>query len=238
MKTLGVIGGMGPMATVRFYERVTVMTEAHTDQEHLDIIIHSIPSTPDRTAFLQGLSGESPVPAVLGACRKLDADGVGCIAIPCVTMSCFIELLRDGVSTPVIDMVEETVSVLSHAGVSSAGIMATDGTICSGRFQDALMSAGIRPIIPSDAAQANIMHIIYNDVKNNRPVECGRFASAADDLFSQGAECVILGCTELSMARRDCTLGHGFIDTVDVLARSSIIMCGAKVRDEYNALIS
>lgn len=238
MDTLGVVGGMGPMATVRFYERVTELTSANTDQQHLDMIIYSIPSVPDRTAFLRGLSDASPLPPVAEACVKLEADGAGCIAIPCVTMSSFIDSLRDSVHIPVIDMVEETVSVLSSLGISSAGIMATDGTLCAGRFKNALESAGIKTIIPDETAQKIIMHIIYDDVKKNRPVETGLFRSAADGLFSRGAQCVILGCTELSVVNRECNTGKGFIDALDVLALTSIIKCGAVPVCGYADLIS
>lgn len=238
MKILGVVGGLGPMATAYFYELVTNMTDAQTDQQHLDMMIHSIPSTPDRTAFLLGKSKESPVPPVLDSCKKLQAMGAQLIAVPCVTMSCFISELRKEINIPLIDMVEETAVYLKSEGIKAAGIMATDGTLGFGRFQKALEKEGIVPVTPDDDAQKLIMHIIYQNVKAGRPVESELFEKAAASLFEKGAECVILGCTELSVVKRCGLAGKCAVDAMEILAKRSVELCGAPLRSEYKNLIS
>ena len=238
MKTLGVIGGLGPMATALFMQLITSMTKADCDQQHIEMIIRSIPSTPDRTAYLLGKSGESPLPSVLSAARKLEEDNVACIAIPCVTMSCFMDRLRAGLDVAVLDIVEETAEYLHSRGVKCAGIMATDGTIHFGHFQRALEQRGIRPVVPDADMQTHVQEVIYSRVKKNLPVDCGRFGTVADSLKANGAECVILGCTELSVVKRDNCISGGYIDALEVLAGCCVTECGAELLPQYNNLIN
>lgn len=229
MKTLGVIGGLGPMATALFLRLITAMTDAGCDQQHIDMVIRSIPSTPDRTAYLLGKSSENPLPPVLAAARKLEQDDVACIAIPCVTMSCFMDELRAQLSVPVIDIVEETAECLRANGIACAGIMATDGTISFGHFQRALEERGIRAVVPTESMQAHVRDIIFSQVKKNLPVDTDSFFAVADSLRGQGAECVVLGCTELSVVNRDFPVGAGFIDALEALAMRCITECGAQL---------
>ena len=238
MKTLGVIGGLGPMATALFMQLITAMTDADCDQQHIDMVIRSIPSTPDRTAFLLGKSQESPLPSVLGAARRLETDGVACMAIPCVTMSCFMTELRAQLTTPVLDIVEETADYLKQSGVSCAGIMATDGTIQFGHFQRALEQRGIRALVPCEDMQTNVRDIIFSNVKKNLPADTDRFFAAANSLRRQGAECVVLGCTELSVVKRDHQIGPGFIDALEALSVRCITECGARLAPAYQNIIT
>ncbi len=238
MKTLGVIGGLGPMATALFMRQITAMTDAACDQQHIDMIIRSIPSTPDRTAFLLGSSQDDPLPPVLSAARKLEEDSVACIAIPCVTMSCFMPRLRSALNTTVLDIVEETADCLERAGVGCAGIMATDGTVQFGYFQRALEQRGIKAVVPGEDMQAFVRDIIFSNVKKNLPADTDRFFAAADSLRSQGAECVVLGCTELSVVKRDHELGSGFIDALEALASRCVTECGARLLPRYQNIIT
>ena len=147
-KTLGVIGGLGPMATAYYMELVIQMTDASCDQEHLNMIISSRPGTPDRTRYILGLSDENPAPVMIDAGRWLVAEGAEILAIPCITAHYFQKQLEEEIHTPVIHLIKETVHHMRDYGVRKAGIMATDGTIQSGLFQEELRLHGMEAVLP------------------------------------------------------------------------------------------
>lgn len=237
-KVLGVIGGLGPIATTRFMELAIQMTDAATDQQNLDMIVYNFPSIPDRTGYILGSNLRSPLPGLLSVARELSRQDAACIAIPCVTAHYFFDTLQSAVPTPIINGVTETVAHLKDSGVSAAGIMATDGTNVSGLFTEALKNAGITPVLPSPERQADVMHLIYRNIKAGKPVEMDRFYAAEEELRGKGAEAIILGCTELSLIKRDEQIGAGFLDAMEVLARQSILRCGKPLREEFRCLIT
>lgn len=229
MKTLGVIGGLGPAATAYFYELLTSMAKADTDQEHLEAIIISRPSIPDRTAYILGKSEENPVVPMIEAGRMLASMGADIIAIPCVTSHFFFDKLSEGIGVPIVHMIRETVGHLVSMGVRSAGLMATDGTIASGVFNAELEAGGIRAIIPCAQTQARVMDLIYKNIKANMPFDIGGFLSVSDELRAAGAETVVLACTELSLINRGHSLSGGYVDALEVLARRCLELCGCAV---------
>lgn len=235
---LGVIGGLGPIATAHFMELTIQMTDARVDQDNLDMIIYNFPSTPDRTAYILGNSPHSPLPKMLSSGRAMVQQGASCIAIPCVTAHYFHEKLENEIPVPVINGVAETAEYLRQRGITHAGIMATDGTIQAGILSRAMEAAGITPLIPSAARQRDVMHLIYDNVKAGVPAEIDRFRAVQADLQNQGAQVIILGCTELSLIKRDYPIGPGFIDVMEVLAQQSVVRCGGKLKDTYRELIT
>jgi aspartate racemase len=237
-KKLGVIGGLGPVATAYFYELVSRMTDAYLDQEHIEINIISRPSIPDRTDYILGRSTDSPLPHLIEAGKFLDLAGAQYIAIPCITAHYFHEELSNSIKAPIIHIICETVKYLKDHKVTQAGIMATEGTIESKLFQDELLKLGINPIIPSKHCQSLVTSLIYKNVKAGQPVNMEQFNEVTDELVNNGADTIILGCTELSMIKRDENIGPGFIDALEVLAMCSIAYCGAKLKKEYSNLIT
>ncbi len=236
--TLGVIGGLGPIATAHFLELVINMTQADTDQQHLEMIIYNTPTIPDRTAHILDNTAPSPLPRMLAVGKALAQQGVGRIAIPCVTAHYFFSQLESGIPVPLINGVQETVRHLRENGIRKVGIMATDGTVHSGIFHRELEKQGLEPIVPHPEAQKHVMHIIFNNVKAGVPAEMDRFLAAAQDLKDQGAEAVILGCTELSLVKRDHAIGAGFLDAMEVLAQQAVICCGKPLKESYRCLIT
>lgn len=235
---LGVIGGLGPIATAHFLELTIQMTDAHIDQENLDMIIYNFPSTPDRTDYILGKNPNSPLPGMLGAGKAMVDQGASYIAIPCVTAHYFYDELEAGIPAPIINGVAETAHHLRRRGITRAGIMATDGTIQAGILSRALEEVGITPLIPTEARQRDVMHLIYENVKAGIPAEIDRFRAVQDDLVGQGAQTIILGCTELSLIKRDYPIGPGFIDVMEVLAQCSVVRCGGKLKPSYYELIT
>lgn len=235
---LGVIGGLGPLATAHFMELVIRMTRAERDQDHLDMIVYSVPSIPDRTAYILDGTKPSPLPGMIRVGQKLREQNAACVVIPCFTAHYFYEELRGGIGLPIINALRETAAYLRRAGVRKAGIMATDGTIRSKLFHRELLVQGIEPVEPSESGQQDVMALIYEDIKQNRPADMARFRRVSDELRSRGAEVIILGCTELSMIKRDNAIGPGFIDAMEVLAAASVRMCGGALSDSGKNLIT
>jgi len=234
---LGVIGGLGPIATARFMELVIAMTDAQTDQENVDMIVYNFPSIPDRTGYILGSNLKSPLPGLKSVGQALVRQKVSCIAIPCVTAHYFHRELQSAVPVPILNGVAETVRLLKENGIRKAGIMATDGTVRSRLIAEELDHAGIVPVIPSEKRQEDVTHLIYKNVKAGKPADMERFRRVQRELTDCGAEVIILGCTELSVIKRDQEVGVGFIDVMEVLARASVLRCGKKLRPEYNNLI-
>lgn len=237
MKTLGVIGGLGPMATAYYMQLITQMTDAETDQKHIRTLVASNPSIPDRTRYILGESKDNPVSLMAEEGRFLKKSGAEVITIPCVTAHYFHEELEREIGLPIIHAMEETAKYLKERHIETVGIMATDGTIKSGVFQRTLEKYNIKVVTPDDEKQKLVMEIIYKEVKAGKAVNMHLFNNVSRHLRGKGAEVVLLGCTELSIVKRDCRLRAGYLDVMEVLAMRAVSECG-KLRKEYRELIT
>lgn len=238
MKTLGVIGGLGPMATAYLMELVTKMTKSGCDQEHLPMIVYSYPQIPDRTAYILKKNPNSPVPELVRLAKQLQQQNVTAIAIPCITAHYFWQEVSQQVQTPVLNALVGTAQHLRENGVRKVGIMATDGTIATGLLQLTLENAGMEVLLPDAENQQGVMDLIYRDIKANRPPDMELFRKISSDLHSSGAEVIILGCTELSLIKKDYDIGPGFIDALEVLARLAVLACGKELNEAYSCVIT
>ncbi|MCL1866003.1 MAG: amino acid racemase [Oscillospiraceae bacterium] len=225
MKKLGIIGGLGPAASSRFYATVTALTKADRDCEHLDIVLISNPKIPDRSAFISGKSGDSPLPGILSAVQSLNAMNADYIAIPCVTAHYFTRQIREASKATVISIIEETVGLLRSMSVTSAAVLATDGTVESGIFHSALEKAGITPVVPD--SQDKVMDMIIS-IKAGNVNHLDNLESVARDCKNKGAQVALLACTELSLIKPQSRF---YVDCMEVLAKKSIILCGGEVLD-------
>ena len=238
MKTLGVIGGLGPMATAYFLELAIQMTDASCDQEHIPMIIYSRPDTPDRTRYILGLSSEDPQRLMVETGRALVRQGAECLVIPCITAHYFHSYLEAQIGKPLLNLVQETAVHLKQFGCSRVGVMATDGTIRSALFQQELARQGMEAVIPSEAGQKKVMHLIYQNVKAGKPIELDLFHQVEQELRGAGAQVIVLGCTELSMIKKMFPLGPNFLDAMEVLAMRAVQECEAPLKSEYRCLIT
>ena len=235
---LGVIGGLGPMATAYYLELVIRMTEADRDQEHPEIIVMDIPSIPDRTAYILGKSKENPLLPMIELGKQMKALGATVLATPCVTAHYFHEKLQEGTGLPMIHAINSTAQTLAMAGIRRVGLMATDGTVQSGIFQRGVEACGMQMILPSAPAQRGVMTLIYDQVKAGKKPDLELFAAIRDDLRRSGAQVVVLGCTELSLLKKEQNLGEGILDALEVLAKESVIACGKNVKPEFTELFT
>lgn len=195
---LGVLGGMGPAATLDFLAKVQELAKASRDQDHCPVVTFSASDTPDRTAAILG-QGESPLPAMQGALKSLERAGVSHVVIPCNTAHYWFDALQAGTEARMIHIVEATIEAMEHrlGAVTSVGLLATTGTIESGVYHKYLEGEKWRVLTPPD--QAAVMGMIAR-------IKAGQLAQAASLLAQQvralseaGAEAVILGCTELPL---------------------------------------
>ena len=228
-RIVGILGGMGPAATVDLFERIVKATPARTDQDHLHILIENNPAVPDRTAaILEG--GPDPLPLLRAGVQKLTAQGADLIAIPCNTAHHYLPQLWPAVSCQVLDMIGETATAIRerHGTTATVGILATAGTLGSGLYQKALAEAGIPFLVPDKAGLALLMQAIYGPTgikaAGPGPESRSMLQQVCRDLAFQGAEVLLLGCTELPLVLQDG-------DVPWPLAASNQVLAEAVVRE-------
>lgn len=230
-KTVGVLGGLGPMASVYFYEMVVKMTDAKTDQEHVDMIITNRATTPDRTAYIVGESEENPVSVLVDDSKKLENYGVDFLVMTCNTAHYFYDAIKESVSIPVVNIVEETIKHAKNTNHKKLGILATSGNIKTKLYQEMCEKYDIDYLVLDDDRQKQVMEIIYDDIKSGKPANMDKFNSIVSHLKENNCDGVILGCTELSILKNDNNLdGSFYIDSLEVLARETIIRSGRKLK--------
>ena len=234
-KTLGMIGGMGPAATADLLLKITKLTDAKRDQDHVHVIIDSNINIPDRTAaILHG--GEDPLPQLKASAELLENAGADMIIIACNTAHYFVTELAKHTSLPIISMPEETAHLLKSRGIKKAALLATDGTVQSGVYQSVLEAEEIETIYPNHEQQAVIMSVIYNYIKRGildaSKLPAREVLDICIDLKKRGAEVVLLACTELPVAFEVMDLfDDSCVDPTEVLAAAAIRAAGAPVKE-------
>ncbi len=222
MRMLGVLGGMGPLASAEFMRALTLETPAERDQDHIPTILWSDPRVPDRTAA-RNHGGEDPLPFLLRGIRGLEAAGCGAIAIPCNTAHGWFDQMQAATPLPILDIVDAAAADLRRQGVTSGriGLMGTTATLAMRLYQERL---GIECITPSAAMMASHVMPAVGLVKANRVAEAyAPLAEVARHLHGQGADAVVLGCTEIPLGvAAGPALEFPVVDTVAALARAAI----------------
>ncbi|MBU1564955.1 MAG: amino acid racemase [Proteobacteria bacterium] len=226
---LGIVGGVGPAATVDFMEKIIRQTKVGRDQDHIRMIVEHNPQIPDRTANL--LRGDTdPTIPLFSACRKLEQAGADAIAIPCNTAHAFFDRIQPHLSIPILNMLELTACHIArqHPGRKNIGLLATTGTVQSGIYRDVLERAGLRCLVPAEGFQELVMAVIYGPkgVKADFDYNLCRqnLSLVVNYLQEIGAEALILGCTELPLvlSATDTTAGDTaslpIFDPTEILA--------------------
>ena len=230
-KVIGILGGMGPEATLECYSNIIKSTPAKTDQEHLRVVIDANPRVPDRTAAIIG-QGESPLTILVEGCRGLQRAGADFIIIPCVSAHFFLDQIQEHITLPILsifDAIAETIAS-EHPDIKTIGLMGTTGTIRGGLLQKRLASEGIHTIVPDEKHQSKVMAAIY-DIKNSQPTrgeeEFTRdLIATAESLISLGAQGIVAGCTEIPLALKQKHLSIPYFDALAILARAAILKAG------------
>lgn len=232
MKTIGIIGGMGPLAAADLFTKITKLTAAKSDQEHVHVLVDSNTAIPDRTAAILS-GGADPVPEMVRSALRLESMGADVLVMSCNTAHYFIDEVKKFTRLPMIHMLEETALEAKRLNYSRVGLLATEGTCRTGIYDRAFAGQGVELVKPDDAMEANIMHMIYQGIKaglTQYPLE--PIYQVLDSLKAQGAECFILGCTELPLAFDLYGIKAATIDPTEVLAKRAIVFAGGKVVEE------
>lgn len=229
-KILGIIGGMGPLATVDLFQKIVIMTDASGDTEHIRIIIDNNTKIPDRTmAILEG--GLDPLPMLIQSARLLESAGAEILLIACNTAHYYYDDMVKAVRVPILHMPFESAVRAKSEGLSKICILATKGTHETGIYQKQFDKIGIEHMKPDDEGQRIVSSLIYDIVKAGAfERSIGDFARLLSGLEAVGAEAFILGCTELPIAFHRYGLKNRIIDPTEVLASVAIERAGYRVR--------
>jgi aspartate racemase len=233
-KVIGILGGMGPEATVDCFDKIIKNTPAAKDQDHLRVIIDSNPKVPDRTAAIIG-DGESPVPVMVAGCRALARAGADFVIIPCVSAHVFLSEIQQQIQLPVLSIFDAVAEAVTrdHPRIHTVGLLATTGTVSGGLFQKRLGQDAIKTLVCEDGVQARVMAAIY-DIKNahaarTRSEITADLIAAAESLIAsspEGAQGIIAGCTEIPLALKQEHLPVPYFDAVTILARAAVRRAG------------
>ncbi len=234
-KTLGILGGVGPLASVYFADIIINMTEAETDQEHIPLFMFNDNTIPDRTSFILGWSDIDPVPKMKADIKKLESFGCDYIAITCNTAHYFYDELQGATDAKIVNMIEEAVeaSVRKVPDAKKIGVLATDGTVQSGVYSRVIENHGLTCATPCASSQGIIMDIIYRQVKAGKEADLKTFLKIIDELRHDGCDVIILGCTELSVINKNNNLSlHSgdIVDAMEALAERCITLCGKNIK--------
>jgi aspartate racemase len=222
-KTVGILGGMGPEATGDLFLKIVRATPARRDQDHLRIIVDSLPQVPDRTAAILGKAPD-PSPALQAAARRLESWGAELIVIPCNTAHYYHGAIQGAVGVPVLDIMQETARAIrrDHPGVRNVGVLASTGTLNTGLYRNALAAEGLVEVVPSPEAQAAVMEAIYGVKAGQQGAPRQLLVAASAEMIASGAQAIVAGCTEVPIALSAEDISVPYVDATLALAQAAV----------------
>ena len=226
MYKLGVIGGMGPLATVKFYDKVVLNTDAHNDNEHIDLVVLNHSTMPDRTRCIIEKKDLEFLNVIKKDLEILDNIGVDVVAIPCNTSHYFYDEFSKYTNLKIINMIEETILEIKRIGVKQVAVFGTIGTLNSKVYDKYAQKYGIEVKELSAEDKNSVMDIIYK-IKETNNLENKEFIEILNKYCDKDT-IGIIACTELSLL--DICKSINTIDALDVLVKKSIELCGAKIK--------
>ena len=226
MYKLGVIGGMGPLATVKFYDKVVLNTDAHNDNEHIDLVVLNHSTMPDRTRCIIEKKDLEFLNVIKKDLEILDNIGVDVVAIPCNTRHYFYDEFSKYTNLKIINMIEETILEIKRRGVKQVAVFGTIGTLNSKVYDKYAQKYGIEVKELSDEDKNSVMDIIYK-IKETNNLENKEFIEILNKYCDKDT-IGIIACTELSLL--DICKSINTIDALDVLVNKSIELSGAKIK--------
>ena len=223
-KVIGVLGGLGPCATLDLFEKILRLTPARRDQDHLRVIIDSNAKIPDRSPAILG-QGEDPTPALVATAVNLEQAGAEVLVIPCNTAHAFYDAVAASVSIPVLHIMEEVASAVrrDRSEVRRVGVLATRATIVARLYQRAFATIGVEVLAPDAAGQEVVTRAIYGVKAGTLEAETtAAVARVAQDLVARGAGVIVLGCTELPFVLHPGDVEVPLLDSNLILAQAAV----------------
>ncbi len=201
MKIIGIIGGMGPAATIDLYKKIVENTPAEKDQEHIHVIIDSYPQIEDRTEYIL-YGGKNPAPRLIESAKRLESAGADALIMPCNTAHYFAKDIENIVNIPLIHIVKCSAEAVknNYPKTKKIGLIATKGTIKAKIYNNILKDYGFETLTLPEKIENNIMDCIYKGVKAGKIEEYSRlFQQCIDEIADLGADLLIAGCTEIPL---------------------------------------
>jgi aspartate racemase len=224
MKTLGIIGGLGPETTSEFYLEVIFKCQKINNKIRPEILLLSVPMDleMEHKAIVEGEGEEQYLPTLIKAAQKLESAGADFLVMPCNSLHAFIEEIRRSVKIPVLSILEETTNFLKKEKINSVGLISTVITKRRKLYENSFEGAGIKTTLPNDLEQAKIGKIIHNLVINRQGnKEREELIKIIENFQAQGAENVILACTDLQLLIPEHA-GAKIHDTMKILAEAVV----------------
>jgi len=223
-KIIGILGGMGPEATIDLFYKIIKFTPAEKDQENLRIIIDNNPKIPDRTAAILG-KGEDPLPALQETAKNLEKAGADFIVIPCNTAHYFLSQIQKSVKIPILNMIEETAIETKKRipQIKKVGLLASMGVYKSKIYHQHFKKFNIEVISPEEKGKEEVMEAIYTVKAGDLSEKIGKnILKIAQKLIDKGAEAIIAGCTEIPLILKEGDISFPLIDPTHVLAKIAV----------------
>lgn len=223
MKKIGIIGGVGPLATVDFFEKIVRHTPANIDQDHIPILVYNNPNIPDRTkAILDG--GQSPVDEIVKTGQALIDMGADFLTMPCNTAFYFFDQIQCKLDKELVSIVDVTVDHIIKSGMKKVLLLATKGTIMSCTYSKKFDLAGIDYVKVDDEFKDDLQFLIYEVVKKgNFDFDINPFKKKLDQIIeNEKVDGIILACTELPILFEKFNLNYNTVDTSELLAKFAV----------------
>ena len=222
-RRVGILGGMGPAATVDLMAKVIAATPARHDQDHVPLIVWNVPQVPPRVAALRG-EGPSPLPAMLEGARFLEQAGATALAIACNTAHHWARELSAGVSIPLLHIADAALEALARLQPPArrVALLGTRGTLESGFYRERLQARGIACLEAGEAQQAAVDRAIAAVKRGALQEACAEFDPVARRMLEAGADALLLACTELPLVPCDAEVARRCVDPTAALARSIV----------------
>lgn len=231
MKTIGILGGMGPLATADLFKKIITLTEANSDNEHIEIIVENNTKIPDRTDHIIN-NGEDPTKHMIKSAIRLEMMGADVIIMPCNTAHYFYNEIVKYVDIPFINMIAETAKETAKLFPNKkVALLATEGTYKAGIYDKVFNEYNLELVKPDADKQKYVMELIYNIKRGKNDIDLTSFQAVLGELKEQEVEAFILGCTELPVAFEMFDINEKYIDPTKILACSSIRYVGKNIKN-------
>lgn len=229
-RTIGVIGGMGPAATLDFFDRILKRTKALRDEDHPRVIIDNNTKLPSRDAASKG-EGPSPGAALAATARGLQTAGADFIVMACNTAHAYEAEIRAAIAVPFLSMIDETVAAVAALRPEAVGLLAADPCLRANLYQEAFREAGLNLVLPPPDSQRTLQTLI-DRIKSGDTGDAVRrsMATLASKLEAQGAEVIVAGCTEVPIVLTADDLDSELVNSTDALVERAIVLAGAELK--------
>ena len=230
-RVVGIIGGMGPEATVLLMTKIIAKTEAEDDCDHVPVLVDNNTQVPSRIKAIIEKTGENPGPTIAMMAKRLEQNDACALAMPCNTAHHYKSEIVESVHIPFLDMIELTASRLKNMSIKSAGVLASPAVQQTGIFDQAFSNNGITTLYPAN--QIELLEAIQNvkkvgDNSSSRSI----LVDSAEELVSSGADILLVACSELSIIADELKDSHCLLDTIDVLAEEIIKFSGQSLKPD------